>query len=304
MGLIMIKHKTEDGGGIFRSRFQDGLWLIKIPVILIILTISLFLPNKFFYIYSFVALVGGIFFIFIQVVLLVDFAYELNENWVEKEWYRLIVILSAAIYIVSLAGIIAMFVLFRCALHVFFISFTLISSVIYTYLSLREDLNRGSLLTSAVLTGYCTYLCFSAIEGSVTSSQCNPFYHADSNQSPTWLLIVGITIAIASVTWNTTTSASTKGFFDLQTKSEDETLLLSQKRSSKRYNVTFFHLSFACGSMYMAMLFTSWNNADQSQRIDVGPASMWIKITSQWLCILFYFWSLIAPLICRSRDWD
>jgi len=32
--------------------------------------------------------------------------------------------------------------------------------------------------------------------------------------------------------------------------------------------------------------------------------SMWVKIVSSWVCLLIYFWSLIAPLILKNRDFD
>jgi len=32
--------------------------------------------------------------------------------------------------------------------------------------------------------------------------------------------------------------------------------------------------------------------------------SMWIKIVSSWVCLLIYFWSLIAPLMLKNREFD
>jgi len=32
--------------------------------------------------------------------------------------------------------------------------------------------------------------------------------------------------------------------------------------------------------------------------------SMWVKIASSWVCILIYFWSLIAPLILKDREFN
>ena len=31
-------------------------------------------------------------------------------------------------------------------------------------------------------------------------------------------------------------------------------------------------------------------------------ASVWIKMSSAWLCFVVYLWTLLAPLILRSRD--
>lgn len=32
--------------------------------------------------------------------------------------------------------------------------------------------------------------------------------------------------------------------------------------------------------------------------------AMWVKISSSWVCMLIYVWTLIAPLIMRNRDFD
>ena len=30
--------------------------------------------------------------------------------------------------------------------------------------------------------------------------------------------------------------------------------------------------------------------------------SMWVKITSSWVCIVIYIWTCIAPLVLQDRD--
>jgi len=32
--------------------------------------------------------------------------------------------------------------------------------------------------------------------------------------------------------------------------------------------------------------------------------SMWVKIAASWVCLLIYFWSLIAPLILKDREFN
>ena len=56
--------------------------------------------------------------------------------------------------------------------------------------------------------------------------------------------------------------------------------------------------------MYAAMLFTSWSPAEQFAQWDVdkGEASMWVKIGCEWAAAALYTWMLIAPLVCRDRE--
>jgi len=243
-------------------------------------------------------------FIFIQIVLLVDWAYEWNENWVHREWYKQIVAVSIVIYVGSVVGIILMYVWFapHCPLNIFFVTFTLLSSALFTYISVREDVERGALLSSAVVTVYCVYLCFSALMGS-TDTSCNPF--PPDSSGITWILVIGVIIAIASIGWSTIRSASHKTFFDLKSKEEDQKLLSVDEHAEDCYNFSYFHFVFACASMYMAMLMTAWSltDAEKSMYFDIGPVSMWVKMVSQWITIILYIWSLVGPCIFPNRDW-
>ena len=73
------------------------------------------------------------------------------------------------------------------------------------------------------------------------------------------------------------------------------------------YNYFFFHLSFALGSQYFAMLLTNWNVQELNDgvlAVDYGVISMWVKMVSQWITILLYFWSLLAPCFCKNRHFE
>lgn len=71
------------------------------------------------------------------------------------------------------------------------------------------------------------------------------------------------------------------------------------------YNYAFFHLIFALASMYIAMLMTGWGSQVQdSERIDVGWVSVWVKTAAQWITGLLYCWTLLAPAIFPDRDFS
>jgi hypothetical protein len=59
-------------------------------------------------------------------------------------------------------------------------------------------------------------------------------------------------------------------------------------------------------SCYIAMTLTNWNLSDGPNpwTIDRGSFASWVRIISQWLVGLFYFWTLIAPSVLRKRVFD
>ena len=75
---------------------------------------------------------------------------------------------------------------------------------------------------------------------------------------------------------------------------------------------TWFHVIFAIGAMYVAMLLTDWNvvrsgavsaNPDNENDVYIGRSevAMWMRVVSSWVCILLYIWSLVAPVIMPDR---
>ena len=68
------------------------------------------------------------------------------------------------------------------------------------------------------------------------------------------------------------------------------------------YNYSFFHLVFALASTYIAMLLTGWGAASQERGLmDIGWASVAMKLVTQWATGLLYIWVLVAPNVLKSR---
>lgn len=86
----------------------------------------------------------------------------------------------------------------------------------------------------------------------------------------------------------------------------------SEQKPSER--LWIFHAVMMCGAMYMSMILTAWGDEDSSASAsdrggeihvdsgDKGRNSMWAKILSQWLTILLYIWTLVAPTLFPDRD--
>lgn len=69
------------------------------------------------------------------------------------------------------------------------------------------------------------------------------------------------------------------------------------------YNYSFFHMVFALASTYIAMLMTGWGAGSETKHLmDIGWASVAMKLVTQWATGLLYIWVLVAPKVLQDRS--
>lgn len=110
-------------------------------------------------------------------------------------------------------------------------------------------------------------------------------------------------------------------------------LILTALHHPSQYS--WFHIIFAIGAMYVAMLLTDWyvpyysfihlhlqlqetdervatsnrnvmktgGTTSEGEDVYIGRSetAMWMRIVSSWVCMLLYIWSLIAPVLMPDR---
>ena len=62
-----------------------------------------------------------------------------------------------------------------------------------------------------------------------------------------------------------------------------------------------FHIALTLGSWYMAMVLTAWDTTG----MHVGTADIaafWIKLVSQWIVMVLFMWTAVAPFVCANRS--
>jgi len=316
---------------------QDGFWWVKILAILGLFVGAFFIPNSVFEYYGWVALGASSLFILVQLVLLVDFAHSWAENWIGKmedseegdnKWYAILLTTTSVMGLACLAMVIVMFIFFHsCGYNVAFITFNLIFSLFVCALSIHPKVQeanpRSGLLQPVLISLYCTYLVFSAIQSE--SDECNP-WDKMSRASNTSVLI-GAIFTILAVCYATFRASSKMGEMTPETvslmKDEESTGETSDKdhhdddhhdKDSHHdepvpYNFSRFHFVFALGAMYIAMLMTDWQtvynpgSANATPKIDSGLAAVWVKVVSSWICFALYIWTLAGPAIFPDREW-
>ncbi|MEE6527596.1 hypothetical protein FKM82_029076, partial [Ascaphus truei] len=71
------------------------------------------------------------------------------------------------------------------------------------------------------------------------------------------------------------------------------------------YNYSFFHFCLFLASLYIMMTLTNWYLPGSSVASLTSPwSAVWVKISSSWVGLLLYLWTLLAPLILSNRDFN
>lgn len=187
--ILMIMMFGVESSKDARSSIQNGFWFFKYLLLaglavgfFFIRSENLSTPLMWF------GMIGGFLFILIQLILIVDFAHGLAENWVdtyeenESRWcYAGLLTFIFGCFAVALAGVVLMFIFYTtgatCALPKFFISFNMILCIGISTLSImpfvQERMPRSGLLQSSFITVYVMYLTWAALINN-PDKPCNP----------------------------------------------------------------------------------------------------------------------------------
>ncbi|XP_054836164.1 serine incorporator 3 [Eublepharis macularius] len=77
------------------------------------------------------------------------------------------------------------------------------------------------------------------------------------------------------------------------------------EKDGVQYSYAFFHFMLFLASLYIMMTLTNWYSpdADFKTMTSKWPA-VWVKISSSWVCLSLYAWTLLAPLVLPNRDFS
>lgn len=321
-------------------------WPAKYALYCLLCAGTCFIPNGplFMPIYLWIARVGSVFFVLLQQIILVDVAYNWNESWIEKadnaeidegagkgkKWLGAILFSCFILFAGSLAAIIIMFLYFGgCRANDAFISITLAGSIIATIVQLTVS-ETGSLLTSASMTAYFTYLCGAAVSKN-SNAECNP----KLGETSVGNIVIGLLLVFISLMWTgfsytndkrlggSITAAPEATITDAEEgkpvggvvvnsedagANEEDTTEASEAISPKTFNNSWkLNAVMALVCCWYAMTLTGWGSIDKRGDIsnpDAGDVSMWMLIVSQWIALLLYIWTLVAPSLFPDRDFS
>lgn len=339
LGLVMIGVTRYND---CRTGVQEGGWLWKVLIIIAMIIGSMWIPHGVYLVYGWIALIGAGIFIVIQLMLLVDFSHSWAESWIEKyeedqmetdgsqKWWWALLSASIIAYLAAIVGTVLLYVWFvpepECQLGAAVITMNVIFAVIIGGLSCHpkiQELNpRSGLLQAAIVTAYATYLIYSALMSN-PDGECNPFW-ADmvtNDAQGNITIALGAFFTVAAVCYSAiraTQQLDAEGN-DEETRpltaaimgdgDEDEEADVGGDPDERAvpYHFSRFHAIFVFGSCYVGMLMSDWSTVDPSNdtiAADMGKGSLWVKIVSSWLCLIFYTWTLVAPLVLPNRDFS
>jgi len=332
------------------------VWPAKLFLFVAALIVTVFISNApvFSAVYPQIGRIGGVLFVVLQQLILLDLSYNLNESLVARadeaesieigsgqKWLTMILVTCAVLYTSSIVVIGVMFHFYSgCSTNEAFISITLILSIIMTAVQMSGE--EASLLTSAFLTAYATFLCVTAVTKN-PNEECNPFLKKKDALGITLGLVVTF-ISLAWAGWSNTASrrllddvddsdeygagytppvapsdGKIKGVAVSADNEEEDnnygstssgnntpshTTSTATAVSSAGWKINAVLLLVTC---WISMSLTGWSSVVGGGDLanpSVHNVSMWMIIASQWVMMLMYLWTLVAPRLFPDRDFS
>lgn len=257
----------------------------------------------------------------------------------DKEYYYGLLFFSGLFFMVAIGLTIFGYIYYAsnagCGLHVFFITTNLILCIIATVISVlptvQEHNPTSGILQSGFVSLYVMFLTWSAMSNN-QDRECNPSllnivtganYTVPTNQNPDQVSgaqvldapsIVSLILFLGLILYSSFTSAS-KGerLINLNGNKESTTLYSDEgdgegksyddEKDGVKYSYSGSHLVYLLASLYVMMTLTNWYKPTSDlKNFTANEPSMWVKISSSWMCLILYVWTCIAPCVLQDRD--
>ncbi|MGH0145239.1 UNVERIFIED_CONTAM: hypothetical protein FKN15_004815 [Acipenser sinensis] len=211
------------------------------------------------------------------------------------------------------------------------------ASVLSILPKIQESQPRSGLLQSSIVTLYTMYLTWSAMTNE-PDRKCNPsllsiigYNNTGTPSSRGQVLqwwdaqgIVGLILFLLCVLYSSIRNSTNRQVNKLTLTSDEATLIeegvsrsdsfdegdnvnraVDNEKDGVTYSYSFFHFMLFLASLYIMMTLTNWYSPDSTYETMTSKwPSVWVKISSTWICIALYVWTLVAPLVLTNRDFD
>jgi hypothetical protein len=318
-------------GRCMANKALNSYWIFKFFFVVGGAAAMMFIPNGFFNVWGGIAGVALGWFLVIQMIWIIDFAFSWNDLWITnaaedraasksgKSWYIGILFFA----VVFLAGAYVTYgILFKDYgdMNEYNRAVLGVNVGVSTGLGLLSVFSpRGGILPASLVILYVAWLSWSTMVSS------------DSLYTSNARMAIGITLAGIILIYSTSKAHLPQVASDVnkdatvpeasapQADTDDapvpaaaptQEAAMEQGESQKKeepkrsndgsWRLIFFinsmHLSAAC---YLMTLCLTWTKSTEGgdQRI-----AYWVQAVSAWAMLLVYSWTLVAPIVCRSRQ--
>ncbi|XP_046875765.1 serine incorporator 2 [Hypomesus transpacificus] len=269
---------------------------------------------------------------------------EKAEEGNSKCWFAALLSFTIVHYALAFASMVLFYVYYTlpddCTEHKVFISLNLIFCIVVSIVAIlpkvQESQPSSGLLQASMITLYTMYVTWSAMTNN-PNRQCNPSLLDMVSQGPTatpppapavkedvqWWdaqSVVGLLIFFFCTLYASIRSSNNTQVNKLMQTEESQGLAadyeaangeggvrraVDNEEDGVTYSYSFFHFSLCLASLYIMMTLTNWYmpETDYKAMQSTMPA-VWVKISSSWVGLALYLWTLVAPLILPDREFN
>lgn len=268
-------------------------------------------------------------------------AWVENAERGNKCWFAGLLSFTGLHYALAIAAVVLFYIYYTkaddCTEHKVFISINLILCITVSIVSILPKIQEvqpySGLLQASLISLYTMYVTWSAMTNN-PNRNCNPsLLSLVSNVSTTessggsspeqvqwWDAqgIVGLVIFLFCTLYASIRSSSNTQVNKLMQTEEgggsgEEGVVgedgirraVDNEEEGVTYSYSFFHFHLCLASLYIMMTLTNWYKPKTSSQVmQSSMPAVWVKMSSSWLGLGLYLWTLVAPLIFPDRDFS
>ena len=317
-----------------RAQFHSAFWLQKLALLALLGLGAYFVPHGIFEVgWYYIGLTGSFFMLLLQLVLIIDLTYALNDFMEENQkglqslaCFSMNKLATIVMYCTSTLMAVFLYIVFRrpdeCKMNFVLITVNVILCVIASLVSvLSKEHNKCHLQTSAV-TAYTIYLTY--IASSYEDEECSSsgIFRIKSDQIASGQSLCNVVLLFALLIYaclrknrpfylhfknlvvfrggenqlpHDKGTATTK---EIENKEEE-------RQNSFSYSYSFIYFVFLLASLHVMMCLTNYYSLKfdgDSLELSTNWGALYMKTFESTLVILLYIWMLLAPIIYPSED--
>jgi hypothetical protein len=252
-----------------RAALQNGYWGPKIIAWIAFIVLSFLIPDQFFQFWgNYVSFLGGMLFLVLGLILLVDLAHSWAEYCLGKiedtdsrVWRVVLIGSTLGMYLGSLAMTIIQYIFFArggCSMNQAAITINLLFWLAISFISVHprvQEYNlKAGLAQAAMVAVYCTYLTMSAVSMEPDDKHCNPLVRAQGTRTTS--VVIGAIVTMLTVAYTTTRAATqslglgnNRGAIRLPEDDEDEHTLITQQPGRREMRAEVLRRAVEEGSL-------------------------------------------------------